>query len=98
MRRQSDQTAKAMNEQTRAIKDMTMGTQNISRQIGLITRANREHSNVSVSILNSLTNIRQVAQRNVQDVKDTQRASTGLLERSQNLKEIVERLSRNRHR
>jgi methyl-accepting chemotaxis protein len=98
MRRQSDQTAKAMNEQTRAIKEMTTGTQNISKQIGLITRANREHSNVSTSILNSLTSIRQVTQRNVQDVKDTQRATTELLERSQNLKDVIERFSGIRNR
>jgi methyl-accepting chemotaxis protein len=84
-----------MNEQTRAIKDMTAGTQNISKQIGLLTRANREHSNVSGSILKSLTNISQITESNVQGVKETQRATDGLVERAESLIEIVDRLSRN---
>ena len=49
-RKQSEQTARAIAEQSRAMKDVTAGTQNVSKQIALITRANRDHSNVAGSL------------------------------------------------
>ncbi|MGA9377524.1 MAG: methyl-accepting chemotaxis protein, partial [Phormidium sp.] len=71
IRRQTDQTAKAMTEQTRAIKDMTSGTQNISKQIAMITRSNREHSNVASIILKNLGQIRAGSDRHLQEIKQT---------------------------
>ena len=47
MRQQADQAAKALNEQARAMKDMTTAAANTPRQIKLITHANREHSTVA---------------------------------------------------
>jgi cytochrome c553 len=44
MRKQSAQLAQATAEQTRATKDMTTGAGQISKQMALITRANREHA------------------------------------------------------
>ena len=44
-RKQSGHVAKAMAEQTRAVKEMTAAARNVSLQIMAITRANREHSN-----------------------------------------------------
>ena len=44
MRQQADQAAKALKEQARAMKDMTVAAANTAKQIKQITRANREHS------------------------------------------------------
>ena len=71
---------------------MAEGARNVSKQIGLITRANREHSSVSVGILNGLIDIRQVTERNAQGVKETLRNATGLLERAESLNTIIDGL------
>jgi methyl-accepting chemotaxis protein len=92
MRRQSDQVAKAMNEQARAARDMRSAAQEISKQIGLITRANREHSDLSARIYESIVDIRKVTEQNVRGVKDTHRATDGLAANARTLGEIMDRL------
>jgi methyl-accepting chemotaxis protein len=67
MRQQSDQAAKALKEQTRTIKEMSGVGENIAKQIALITRANREHSVGSSAILDGLIEIRQIAERSLQE-------------------------------
>jgi len=91
-RKESEQAARAMAEQSRALKDLTTGAQNISKQIGLITRANREHSTVSVAILGALKEIRSVTEQNVAGVKDTLRNTGSLLERVQSLNTAMDGL------
>jgi methyl-accepting chemotaxis protein len=95
MRVQTEQLAKAMTEQTRSIKDMSSGAQNVARQINLITLANREHSLASAAVLTGLSDIRQITERNAQTVKDTQRATGSLLDRAQSLNAIVDGLTGN---
>jgi methyl-accepting chemotaxis protein len=95
MRVQTEQLAKAMVEQSRSIRDMSSGAQNVARQINLITLANREHSRASAAVLNGLSDIRQITERNARGVKDTQRATGSLLDRAQALTAIVEGLTGN---
>jgi methyl-accepting chemotaxis protein len=90
MRQQADQIARAMREQARAIKDMTEAAQNVAKQIGLITDANREHSASSAAILDTLTSVHQVAERNAQGVRETQRTAESLLARAQSLVALIE--------
>ena len=95
MRQQTDQTAKAMAEQSRAVRDVAEAARSISKQIGLITRANREHSAAAVGLLNGLTEVRQVTERNAQGVKETLRSTGGLLERAESLNVIIDGLQSN---
>jgi methyl-accepting chemotaxis protein len=74
-----------MVEQTRAIKDMTAAAQNISKQVALITRANRENSRTATSVLESLQDIRKVTARNSEGAKDTLRGTRNLLDTVESL-------------
>jgi len=95
MRVQTEQLANAMNEQTRALKDMTAGAHNVSKQVGMITRSNREHSSASGSIINGIAEIRLIAERNAHGVKDTLRSANDLVDRAQALNSIIDGLKNN---
>jgi methyl-accepting chemotaxis protein len=95
MRAQTEQLSKAMTEQTRSIKSMSSSAQNVASQINSITLANREHSMTSAAVLNGLTDIRQITERNARGVKDTQRATDSLVDRAQALNAIVNSLTGN---
>ena len=90
---EKEQVARAMNEQARAGQDMTSAAQSTSKQIALITRANREHSVVATKILSDLSDIREITDRNAAGVKDTQRAATSLLARAQTIGELVDQMA-----
>ena len=94
IRKQSDQTAKAMVEQARAGKEMVANAQNVAKQIAGITRANREHSVVSVNILKGLAEVRKVTDENAQGVQETRKATADLLERAEEFGRIMNRLGR----
>jgi methyl-accepting chemotaxis protein len=64
MRQQSDQAAKALGEQTRAMRDVVAAATNTSKQIKLIHRANREHSTVAGGLLQQVADVRRIAERN----------------------------------
>ena len=85
LRKQSEQAARALVEQTRAMKDLTSASQNISGQIKLITRANLGHSAGMDSVQKMLRDIRSVAAHNVEDAKTAQKISEDLLDRSAEL-------------
>src|SRR3954470_6285047 len=89
MRQQGDQLARAIDEQARAARDMTTATTNISKEIGLITRSNRQHVTSAEQVLATLTDIRQITERNAQGVKATLSGTTNLIARAQQLAEIV---------
>ena len=93
MRQQSEQLSKAMTEQSRTIKDMTMAAQNVNKQIGQITKSNREHSQIASAQLEAMLEINTIAERNAQGVKSTQKAAANLLERANQLAAIMDRLS-----
>jgi hypothetical protein len=89
MRMQGDQLTKAIDEQARAARDMTVATTSISKEVGLITRSNRQHLTSAEQVLTTLTDIRQVTERNAQGVKATLSGVTNLIARAQQLAEIV---------
>jgi methyl-accepting chemotaxis protein len=57
-----------MSEQTRALREMTIGAQNVTKQIGLITRANREHSAGADNVLKALNDVRSMTQENTKSL------------------------------
>ena len=79
IRNQTEQTSRAMQEQSRAMREMTGAANNTAKQIKLITAANREHSTASAAILAALADIRQVTERNAQGVQETLSGATRLL-------------------
>jgi hypothetical protein len=89
MRQQGDQLAKAVGEQARAARDMTAATASISKEIGLITRSNRQHLTSSEQVLGALNDIRQITERNARGVKATLGVTADLIERAQQLTAAV---------
>ncbi len=91
MRQESDQAARALAEQARALKEMTSATQNTSSQIKLITRANREHSTVAGALLDQLRDIRKITDRNARDVSETRGNTAELIKHAADLAGLVGR-------
>jgi methyl-accepting chemotaxis protein len=63
------------------MKDMTTAAATTARQIKGITNANREHSQVATTVLQDLSELRRVTDRNAAGVRQT-RANTAELLRS----------------
>jgi methyl-accepting chemotaxis protein len=82
---QAEQAARALKEQARTMKEMSGAAENTSKQIKLITVANREHSTVSTALLDSLRQIREITDRNAHGVKETRGGTDDLLERAEAL-------------
>jgi methyl-accepting chemotaxis protein len=78
---QSEQTARALAEQARAVKDINSATQNVSKQIKLITDANRIHSDGARALAENLHSAREVVVTNLADAKSMHAASTRLQSR-----------------
>jgi methyl-accepting chemotaxis protein len=89
MRRETEQAARALAEQTRGLKEMTTATQNMAKQLKLITHANREHSVVAAHMLDQLRAVREIADRNARDVKETRSSTAGLIKHSEELSGIA---------
>jgi hypothetical protein len=89
MRRQSEQVARAVAEQARAARDMTTAAQSISKEIGLITRSNRQHVTSAEQVLGTLTDIRRITERNARGVEATLGGTANLIARAQQLAELV---------
>jgi methyl-accepting chemotaxis protein len=81
MRRKADETAKGLKEQARAMKDLVTATGNTTKQIKLISQANTQHSQAAAALLNEMSEVRTITDRNATGVKRT-RSSTGDLLRS----------------
>jgi len=72
---------------------MTIAAQNVNKQISQITKSNRDHSQLAAAQLEAIQEITTIAERNAQGVKTTQKAASSLLERSNQLAMIMDRLS-----
>jgi len=96
VRLQSDQTARALKEQARAVKDVSGAAENTAKQIKLITTANREHSVVAAQLLNTLKQVREITDRNAHGVQETRGGTNDLLQRATALVSMAER-STGRH-
>jgi methyl-accepting chemotaxis protein len=79
-----------MIEQARAIKDLSNASRDVAKQIGLINRSNRDHLTGSATILATLTEIREITDRNAKGAQETLRGSAGLVDRAQSLNSIVD--------
>src|SRR5688500_20358673 len=78
MQQQSDQAARALAEQTRAMRDVVSAATNTSKQIKLIHRSNREHTTVAGNLLEQMFDVRRVAERNADGVKETRTSDEDL--------------------
>jgi methyl-accepting chemotaxis protein len=96
VRVQSDQTVRAIKQQTRAVKDVADAAENTAKQIKLITIANREHSVVAGQLLDTLKQIREITDRNAHGVQETRGGTNDLVERAAALVSLAER-STGRH-
>ena len=56
-RNQTSQVVRALAEQSKALRDMTSAAHNISKQVSLITRDNREHSMVATAVAQALDHV-----------------------------------------
>src|SRR4029434_2044617 len=95
MRKQSDQVAKATAERSRAVNDMNSAGKDVSKQIGLVSRANRDHVAGSGRVLEALAEIRSITERNAQGVKQTLRGTDNLAKLAQTFNAIVENVAVN---
>ena len=71
-RQDTEQAARGMAEQGRAIRDISMAVTNTVKQIRLIHAANKEHSIVANDLLNRVGEVRRISERNAAGVKRTQ--------------------------
>jgi methyl-accepting chemotaxis protein len=95
MRRESDQVAKSMVEQARAVKDISGSAKDISKQVGLIARSNRDHTVAATSIAASIKDVRRITEQNARAVEETLRSTDSLIQRAQTFNSIVEGLAEN---
>jgi hypothetical protein len=63
MRRQGEQTARGLVEQSRTMQELTAGSQNITKKMALLTRANREYA---AGVAQLHTQLRSMRQANVE--------------------------------
>jgi methyl-accepting chemotaxis protein len=96
MRMQADQTARAVKEQARTMKEMTSASQNTSKQIKSISHANKEQATVSGSLITALGEIRRITERNASGVKQTRGGTDDLVRRADALAALVARPTRRR--
>jgi methyl-accepting chemotaxis protein len=94
MRKRSGEVARALAEQTRAVKDVSTAIDHISRQMASMTRANREHAAGGESILKALSEIRAVTDRTADGARQSRRTADGLRDRTAALVGIADRLGR----
>jgi methyl-accepting chemotaxis protein len=90
MGRQSDQIARGMTQQSRAARDIMTSIDNISKNVGSIAKSNRANLDSSSKVMNSITEIRQVAVRNTTSAKSLSTGANGLTERARKLAELVD--------
>jgi methyl-accepting chemotaxis protein len=89
MRQQTGEAAKALAEQARAVQEISGVAASTARQIKQITRANKEHSSVSASLLAQLEDVRRITDRNAAGVQETRGSMSRLLEEAQALTDSV---------
>jgi len=90
MRRQADQAARALTEQARAMKDMSGSANNAAKQIKLITRTNKAHTDGAVRLLTQLRDVRAVVERNARGVQDTRGGTSDLLRHAEALAGVLD--------
>jgi methyl-accepting chemotaxis protein len=89
IRLQSEQAAKAIGEQARAAKLMTVSSENIAKQIRLISSANREQSGGAQDFLKGLAEIRRNSDANFDSARATRDGTDELLQLMQDLGSLL---------
>jgi methyl-accepting chemotaxis protein len=89
MRLQSEEVSKAMDEQARAMRDMTTASSDVAKQIAMVTKANLEHSSGAENILRMLSDIRQITDRNARGVGLTLTETDALLEQANQINSLI---------
>jgi methyl-accepting chemotaxis protein len=79
MRKESDQAARALSEQSRAMKDVLGGTQNISKQLDLMSGSNKQHTATAARTLSRLKEVRAAIEDHARSAKDTQGGTSDLV-------------------
>jgi methyl-accepting chemotaxis protein len=96
MRAQSEQTSRALVDQSRTMREMTTAAQNTAKQVKSITKANVEHSSAAASLLTSMGEIRKITDRNASGAKQTRGGTDDLMRRAQALINLMDRPSHGR--
>ena len=91
MRVQSEQVSRATADQAKAMRTMTGDSQNVARQITLISKANGEQSAAAADLLVSMNEVRRITDRNAAGVKQTRGGTDDLRRRAQALAALVDR-------
>jgi metal-dependent amidase/aminoacylase/carboxypeptidase family protein len=94
MKQQSEQVARAMAEQARAMRDTRDATNNISQQVQQIMKANAEYAASADSIRVSLGETRSITDRNARTANDAIQATTSLLDAAQQLSKIMDQIEK----
>jgi methyl-accepting chemotaxis protein len=97
MRVQADQTAKAMNEQSRAMRDMTSAASNTASQIKTITQANRGHSQSVAAVLGEVAEARRFTERHAGSLRETRSGTADLVRDAAALNSAVDALAKTSH-
>jgi methyl-accepting chemotaxis protein len=71
------------------MKELSAASINTTRQIALISGANREHSTVAAGLLAQLQDVRQVTDRNVRSARDARGGTTELARQATALADTV---------
>jgi methyl-accepting chemotaxis protein len=93
MSTQAEQVLRGASDQARAMRSMTTDVQNTAQLIKLISKANLEHSSAAAVLLGSVSEIRQITDRNAAGVKQTRGGTDDLRRRAQALAALVEQPS-----
>ena len=78
-----------MAEQARAVGEIAQASQNVARQVGLVTRANKQQSASASSVLDTLTEMKRLGATASRGAQDTGVLAATLVERTRALGDIA---------
>ena len=87
--------ARALVEQSRAMKEVLSGTHNIAKQLNMVTGANMQQKTIAARTLARLTDVRAGIQTSLQSVKETQGGTGDLVRYVEALSGALGRRGRN---
>ena len=67
------------------MRDVLSNSQNITKQMDLITKANKQHSSRAGRVLTQLKDVRAITERNARSARDTQGGTGDLLRHAEAL-------------
>jgi methyl-accepting chemotaxis protein len=73
------------------MKEVATAAANITKQIRMISLANKDHSGGTARVLGQLKNVRAVSERNTQGVQETRGSTTDLVAQAEALRSSLQR-------